>query len=68
MIINCVDCQQKMAEIKCIDCEGDFFCQDCFNSTHDNDVLKKHRTKILSVGDVKKIQLQNNFLSPKAVS
>lgn len=56
-----------MAEIQCTDCENDFFCQECFDTTHDAEELKKHRVKVLSVSEIKRVQLQNNFLSPKSV-
>ena len=32
-VVMCQECEEKSAVVKCQNCR-DFFCQDCFNSTH----------------------------------
>lgn len=42
-IIMCQECEKKAAVVKCEQCK-DFFCQDCFNSTHQTGKRRAHIT------------------------
>ena len=47
LLVNCVQCQQKIAEVQCEGCDLDFFCQNCFESVHEAEAFKKHKFKVL---------------------
>jgi hypothetical protein len=42
-IIMCQECEKKAAVVKCEQCK-DFFCQDCYNSTHATGKRRAHIT------------------------
>jgi len=42
-IIMCQECEKKAAVVKCEQCK-DFFCQDCYNSTHSTGMRRSHIT------------------------
>lgn len=42
-IVMCQECEKKAAVVKCEQCK-DFFCQDCFNSTHATGKRRAHIT------------------------
>merc|ERR1712151_1317206 len=42
-IVMCQECEKKAAVVKCEQCK-DYFCQDCFNSTHATGKRRAHIT------------------------
>lgn len=40
----CTTCNED-ATIRCIGCDGDLFCRECFNEIHDDEEYRKHQTK-----------------------
>ena len=34
LIINCTECWQRLADLKCMGCDGDFFCFECNDKLH----------------------------------
>uniref|UniRef100_A0A1B0D3S6 FYVE-type domain-containing protein n=1 Tax=Phlebotomus papatasi TaxID=29031 RepID=A0A1B0D3S6_PHLPP len=40
----CTVCNED-AIIRCIDCDGELFCRECFKDIHDDEEYKSHRTK-----------------------
>lgn len=42
-VVMCQECEKKAAVVKCEQCK-DFFCQDCFNSTHATGKRRAHIT------------------------
>jgi hypothetical protein len=63
MMISCVECSAKLADIQCNDCDNDYFCNECYQDTHV--YMPNHKNTRLATKTSppnKKRTISNNFM------